>query len=98
MKPRNDERMALFPGRSKVQGSGGVGVPLVKSAQTLPWRARRALLTAYADHQRCDSDQRISLDYYLMKPGPAGGGICTRSCDLLERWQSSYRPLLKACA
>lgn len=91
MKLRNDE-VALFLVDQRMPEISGVEF-LGKAREIFP-NARRALLTAYADTSAAiQAINEISLDYYLMKPwDPPEEHLFPIVHDLLEQWQSSYRP------
>jgi thioredoxin reductase (NADPH) len=91
MKLRNDE-VALFLVDQRMPEISGVEF-LGKAREIYP-NARRALLTAYADTSAAiQAINEISLDYYLMKPwDPPEEHLFPIVHDLLDQWQSSYRP------
>ncbi len=70
------------------------GVEFLGQAREMFPNSRRALLTAYADtNAAIQAINEISLDYYLMKPwDPPEEHLYPVLHDLLDQWQSSYRP------
>jgi thioredoxin reductase (NADPH) len=70
------------------------GVEFLGKARPFFPNARRVLLTAYADtNAAIQAINEISLDYYLMKPwDPPEEHLFPVLHDLLDQWQSSYRP------
>ncbi|HVU13401.1 MAG TPA: FAD-dependent oxidoreductase [Phototrophicaceae bacterium] len=91
MKLRNDE-VALFLVDQRMPEMSGVEF-LGQARDYFP-NAKRALLTAYADtNAAIQAINEINLDYYLMKPwDPPEEHLFPVIHDLLDQWQSSYRP------
>ena len=86
------EAVALMLSDQRMPGLDGVGV-LRQVAEISP-RAKRALLTAYADTDAAIgaiNDGRI--DYYLLKPwDPPEEKLYPVLDDLLDDWRAGYRP------
>ncbi|MEM1115265.1 MAG: FAD-dependent oxidoreductase [Bacteroidota bacterium] len=86
------EAVALVLSDQRMPGLDGVGV-LRQAAEHAP-RAKRALLTAYADTDAAIAainDGRI--DYYLLKPwDPPEETLYPVLDDLLDDWRAGYRP------
>ena len=86
------EAVALMLSDQRMPGLDGVGV-LRQVAEIAP-RAKRALLTAYADTDAAIgaiNDGRI--DYYLLKPwDPPEEKLYPVLDDLLDDWRAGYRP------
>ncbi|MBE2266820.1 MAG: FAD-dependent oxidoreductase [Anaerolinea sp.] len=70
------------------------GVEFLGQAIKLFPNAKKVLLTAYADtNAAIQAINVINLDYYLMKPwDPPEENLFPILNDLLEQWQSVYRP------
>ncbi|MEL6442866.1 MAG: FAD-dependent oxidoreductase [Bacteroidota bacterium] len=70
------------------------GVGFLQQARALAPKAKRALLTAYADTEAAISAINDSqIDYYLLKPwDPPDQRLYPVLDDLLDDWQASYRP------
>src|SRR5918911_977182 len=70
------------------------GVEFLEQAMTLYPDAKRALLTAYADTDAAiRAINEVRIQYYLMKPwDPPEERLYPVLDDLLEDWQSGYRP------
>jgi thioredoxin reductase (NADPH) len=70
------------------------GVEFLESAIPLYPEAKRALLTAYADTDAAiRAINSVQIDHYLMKPwDPPEERLYGVVDDLLDDWQSSYRP------
>ena len=70
------------------------GVTLLSETMTLHPKAKRALLTAYADTEAAIGAINTSqVDYYLMKPwDPPEERLYPVLDDLLDDWRSSFRP------
>src|SRR5271167_3084786 len=70
------------------------GVEFLKEATDLFPKAKRALLTAYADTNAAISAiNLVSIDYFFLKPwDPPAEHLYPQLDDLLEDWQASYRP------
>lgn len=71
------------------------GVDFLEKASSLHPKAKRALLTAYADKEAAiRAINAIHLDYYLMKPwDPPDEKLYPVLDDLLSDWQASYLPV-----
>ncbi|MEM9998351.1 MAG: FAD-dependent oxidoreductase, partial [Bacteroidota bacterium] len=70
------------------------GVTFLEEARRHVPKAKRALLTAYADTEAAISAINDSqIDYYLLKPwDPPDQRLYPVLDDLLDDWQSNYRP------
>src|SRR5213082_362113 len=70
------------------------GTELLREVMKLHPASRRVLLTAYADTGVAIAGiNEIGLDHYLMKPwDPPEERLYPVLDDLLEDWQSGYRP------
>ncbi|MEM9663299.1 MAG: FAD-dependent oxidoreductase [Bacteroidota bacterium] len=70
------------------------GVAFLKAAMERFPRSKRALLTAYADtNAAIDAINQSQVDYYLLKPwDPPEQKLYPVLDDLLEDWQSQYKP------
>jgi thioredoxin reductase (NADPH) len=89
---RRSEVVALILSDQRMPGMGGV--ELLEKSKTLFPRAKRALLTAYADtNAAIRAINTARLDYYLLKPwDPPEQKLYPVLDDLLEEWNSGYRP------
>jgi len=89
---RKSEPVALILSDQRMPGMDGVTF-LEKSSAVAP-KARRVMLTAYADTQAAiDAINLSQVDYYLLKPwDPPQEKLFPVLDDLLDAWQSSYRP------
>ncbi|HEX8551082.1 MAG TPA: FAD-dependent oxidoreductase [Abditibacteriaceae bacterium] len=89
---RRGEVVSLILSDQRMPGMGGVEL-LEKSKALFP-KARRALLTAYADTEAAIRAINLArLDYYLLKPwDPPEVKLYAVLDDLLEEWTSGYRP------
>lgn len=90
-----DENIALILADQRMPGL--TGVELLREARALFPRAKRVLLTAYADTDAAISAiNDIRLDYYLMKPwDPPEERLYPVLDDLLDDWMAGYRPELE---
>ena len=70
------------------------GVDFLKEAIKLFPESKRVLLTAYADTDAAiDAINSVQIDHYLLKPwDPPQEKLYPLLDDLLEDWQSNYRP------
>ncbi|NDJ61684.1 MAG: FAD-dependent oxidoreductase [Chloroflexi bacterium] len=91
IKLRNDP-VALFLVDQRMPEMTGVDF-LGKALPLFP-DAKKVLLTAYADtNAAIEAINSIKLDHYLMKPwDPPEENLYPVLHDLLDQWQSSYRP------
>lgn len=87
-----DEHVALVLSDQKMPGLDGVHF-LAKASELVP-RARRALLTAYADTDAAIAAINDSkVDYYLLKPwDPPEQKLYPVLDDLLDTWRADFRP------
>lgn len=87
-----DEEVALLLADQRMPKM--TGVELLRRARDLYPKARRALLTAYADSDAAiNAINDVSLDYYIMKPwDPPGEKLFPVLDDLLDDWWATYRP------
>lgn len=71
-----------------------LGVEFLERAKKIYPDAKRILLTAYSDTDAAiKAINDVQLDYYLMKPwDPPEEKLFPVIDDLLEEWQSTYRP------
>lgn len=71
-----------------------LGVEFLEKAKKFYPAAKRILLTAYSDTDAAiKAINDVQLDYYLMKPwDPPEEKLFPVITDLLEEWQSTYRP------
>jgi thioredoxin reductase (NADPH) len=91
LKLRN-EVVALFLSDQRMPGM--LGVDFLQQAKAHYPDAKRVLLTAYSDtNAAIKAINDVQLDYYLMKPwDPPEEKLYPVINDLLEEWQSRYRP------
>ncbi|MFY0254771.1 FAD-dependent oxidoreductase [Chitinophaga sp. 30R24] len=91
LKNRN-ETIALFISDQRMPEMEGVDF-LQQAMEIFP-AAKRVLLTAYSDTSAAiKAINELRLDYYLMKPwDPPEEKLYPVINDLLDDWQSSYRP------
>jgi thioredoxin reductase (NADPH) len=70
------------------------GVDVLRRGRELYPKARRALLTAYADTDAAiNAINDVALDYYIMKPwDPPDEKLYPILDDLLDDWWATYRP------
>jgi thioredoxin reductase (NADPH) len=70
------------------------GVEFLEKAIVLYPRAKRVLLTAYADTDAAiRAINSVRIDYYLVKPwDPPEQNLYPYLTDLLDDWRASYRP------
>src|SRR5688500_17822920 len=70
------------------------GVEFLERAMEVVPGAKRVLLTAYADTDAAiGAINRVRIHYYLMKPwDPPEQNLYPYLRDLLDDWQSQYRP------
>ena len=87
-----DEPVALFVVDQRMPKMTGVEF-LQKAREIFP-KAKRTLLTAYADTDAAIAAiNAAGVDYYLMKPwDPPAERLYPVLDDLLEDWQADYRP------
>jgi thioredoxin reductase (NADPH) len=85
---KRGEPLALVLADQRMPGM--TGVELLESARDLFPKAKRALLTAYADtHAAIDAINRAQIDYYLQKPwDPPEERLFPTLEDLLGDWQA----------
>ena len=87
-----DSPVALILSDQRMPGMDGV--ELLSRASSLYPRAKRVLLTAYADTEaamRAINQSRV--DYYLVKPwDPPEEKLFPVLDDMLEDWRAAYRP------
>ena len=88
---RNDE-VALFLSDQRMPLMSGTEF-LVQASEIFP-RAKRMLLTAYADtHAAIEAINRADVHYYLLKPWhPPEEKLYPVLDDFLDDWQAHYRP------
>jgi thioredoxin reductase (NADPH) len=91
LKLRNEE-VALFLSDQRMPGM--TGVEFLEQAMEVFPRAKRVLLTAYADTDAAiKAINQVKIDYYLMKPWePPEVNLYPVLDDLLDDWLSVYRP------
>src|SRR5438477_7984471 len=91
LKLRNDPVALLLVDQRMPQMTG---VEFLARAIELYPEAKRALLTAYADTAAAiRAINEVQLDYYLMKPwDPPEEQLYPVINELLDDWQSAYRP------
>jgi thioredoxin reductase (NADPH) len=91
LKKRN-EVVALFLVDQRMPGMSGIDF-LTEAIAFFP-RAKRALLTAYADTEvAIKAINSTRIDYYLMKPWePPEERLYPVLSDLLDDWRADYRP------
>ena len=91
LKVRN-ETVALFLTDQRMPGMNGVEF-IEKAAPMFP-KAKRMLLTAYADtNAAIEAINTANLDYYLLKPwDPPEEKLYPVLDDLLDDWLAVYRP------
>ncbi len=89
---KQGETIALFLSDQRMPDL--LGVDFLKQAKDLFPDAKRALLTAYSDIEAAiKAINAVGLDHYLMKPWePPEEKLYPVIDDLLEEWQSQYRP------
>jgi thioredoxin reductase (NADPH) len=89
---RRNETVALFLVDQRMPGMGGIEF-LTKAVEFFP-RAKRVLLTAYADTEvAIQAINSTKIDYYLMKPwDPPEVRLYPVLSDLLDDWLADYRP------
>ena len=89
---RRNETVALFLVDQRMPGMSGIEL-LAAAAEFFP-RAKRVLLTAYADTEvAIQGINTIRLDHYLLKPwDPPELHLYPLLSDLLDDWLSDYRP------
>ncbi|MGB7059293.1 MAG: FAD-dependent oxidoreductase [Geitlerinemataceae cyanobacterium] len=70
------------------------GIEFLEQATEIFPKAKRALLTAYADtNAAIDSINKAQLDYYLLKPwDPPEEKLYPVLDDLLDDWQATFKP------
>ena len=91
LKLRGDT-VALFLVDQRMPGMSGVEF-LGQGSEIFP-KAKRALLTAYADTDAAiDAINTAQLDYYLLKPwDPPEEKLYPVLDDLIEDWQATFKP------
>src|ERR1700743_2543843 len=96
LKLRN-EPIALFLVDQRMPRMNGVEF-LEKAIELYP-DAKRALLTAYADTDAAiRAINSVHIDHYLMKPwDPPEERLYGVVDDMLDDWQSSFRPGFEGC-
>ena len=84
--------VALFLADQRMPGMSGVEF-LNQAVEIFP-KAKRALLTAYADtNAAIDAINTAQLDYYLLKPwDPPEEKLYPVLNDLINDWQATYKP------
>jgi thioredoxin reductase (NADPH) len=89
---RKNEAVALILSDQRMPGMDGV--TFLEKATAICPKARRVMLTAYADTQAAiDAINLSQVDYYLLKPwDPPHEKLFPVLDDLLDTWQSGYRP------
>ena len=91
LKQRGDA-VALFLSDQRMPGMSGVD--FLEKAQSIYPKAKRALLTAYADTEAAiKAINTAKIHYYLTKPwDPPEEQLYPVLDDLLEGWKQDYRP------
>jgi len=91
LKVRNDS-VALLLADQRMPSMDGVEF-LQQGMQVFP-KAKRALLTAYADMNAAISAiNKANINYFFLKPwDPPSEHLYPQLDDLLDDWQASYRP------
>ncbi|MEA5465989.1 FAD-dependent oxidoreductase [Leptothoe sp. PORK10 BA2] len=94
LKLRGDT-VALFLADQRMPGMSGVEF-LNQGSEIFP-KAKRALLTAYADtNAAIDAINTAHLDYYLLKPwDPPEEKLYPVLDDLLQDWQATFKPIFQ---
>ena len=89
---KQGEVIALFVSDQRMPEQ--LGVDFLESAKNCFPDAKRVLLTAYSDTEAAiKAINSVGLDHYLMKPwDPPVEKLYPVLDDLLEEWQSQYRP------
>jgi thioredoxin reductase (NADPH) len=89
---RRNETVALFLSDQRMPGMSGIEF-LAAAMEFFP-RAKRVLLTAYADTEvAIQAINSTKIDYYLMKPwDPPEVRLYPVLNDLLDDWLAGYRP------
>ncbi|ESA36906.1 thioredoxin reductase [Leptolyngbya sp. Heron Island J] len=87
--------VALFLADQRMPGMSGV--EFLNEASAIFPRAKRALLTAYADtNAAIDAINMAQLDYYLLKPwDPPEEKLYPVLDDLLQDWQATFKPVFQ---
>ncbi|MBT9317654.1 FAD-dependent oxidoreductase [Leptothoe spongobia] len=87
--------VALFLADQRMPGMSGVEF-LNQGSEIFP-KAKRALLTAYADtNAAIDAINTAQLDYYLLKPwDPPEEKLYPVLDDLLQDWQATFKPVFQ---
>lgn len=87
-----NEAVAMFLSDQRMPGM--LGVDFLERAKKFFPDAKRVLLTAYSDIDAAiKAINEVQLDYYLTKPwDPPEEKLFPVLDDLLETWQSEYRP------
>lgn len=87
-----NEPVALFLSDQRMPGM--TGVEFLEQAKAIYPDAKRVLLTAYSDTEAAiNSINRVQINHYLLKPwDPAEQNLYPVLDDLLDDWQSNYRP------
>ncbi|MEM9936669.1 MAG: response regulator, partial [Bacteroidota bacterium] len=89
---KKSEVIALFLSDQRMPEM--LGVEFLAKAKKLYPKAKSTLLTAYSDTEAAiKAINDVQLDYYFMKPwDPPEEKLYPVIDDLLEEWQSSYKP------
>ena len=92
---KKGEEVALFLSDQRMPEM--LGVEFLEKAKGIFPQAKRVLLTAYSDTEAAiKAINDVQLDYYLMKPwDPPDEKLYPVLNDLLEEWQSQYRPAFR---
>src|SRR5688572_6176435 len=89
---RRNETVALFLADQRMPGLTGIDF-LSKASDFFP-KAKRVLLTAYADTEvAIQGINTTRIDHYLLKPwDPPEQRLYPQLDDLLDDWLAGYRP------
>ena len=89
---RRGEPVALLLADQRMPGMEGV--ELLRRAKLMVHDVKTVLLTAYADTDAAiKAINEVDLDHYLLKPWePPEEKLYPPLSELLEKWQSAYRP------
>jgi thioredoxin reductase (NADPH) len=92
---KKGEEVALFLSDQRMPEM--LGVVFLEQAREYYPEAKRVLLTAYSDIEAAiKAINDVQLDYYLMKPwNPPEEKLFPILDDLLDEWQSSFRPAFR---
>lgn len=87
--------VALFLADQRMPGMSGV--EFLNQASDIFPKAKRALLTAYADtNAAIDAINTAQLDYYLLKPwDPPEEKLYPILDDLIQDWQATFKPVFQ---